>query len=160
MTDATQAPRYVPYGEFIVGETIPFGRETVTREAIVHYARAFDPQAFHLSEELARDTNIGRLIASGYHTCCVMMKMAAQDLIGGPDALGSPGVEEVKFLRPVLPDDELSARCTTLDKRELKSKPGVGVVHCLFEMLNGRGEIVMTWDVTFFRRIGGKGAAA
>ena len=152
--------RHVPFDDFIVGGTIPFGRMKVTRDQIVHYARAFDPQAFHLSEQLAKDTNIGRLIASGYHTCCIMMRMAADDLIGGEDALGSPGVEEVKFLKPVLPDDELSARCTTLEKRELQSKPGVGLVHCLFEMSNDRGEVVMSWNVKFFRRTGSARGAA
>lgn len=155
-----QAPRHVDYEDFVVGETIPFGKKTITTEEIVRYARAYDPQAFHLSEEAARDTNIGRLIASGYHTCAIMMRMATDDLLGGPNALGSPGLDEVRFLKPVLPGDELTARCTTLDKRELKSKPGVGVVHCLFEMLNGRGEVVITWDVKVFRRIERSGAGA
>ena len=152
--------RHVPFADFIVGQTLPFGRMKVTRDDIVRYARAFDPQAFHLSEEAAKDTNIGRLIASGYHTCCIMMRMAADDLIGGEDALGSPGVEEVKFLKPVLPDDELTARCTTVEKRELKSKPGVGLVHCMFEMSNGRGEVVMSWNVKFFRRTTAAGSTA
>lgn len=147
-------PRQLDYEDFVVGATVPFGRMTVTTEDIVRYARAFDPQPFHLSEETARDTNVGRLIASGYHTCCLMMRMAADDLLGGPNALGSPGVEDVRFLKPVLPGDTLSARCTTLAKRELKSKPGVGLIHCKFEMINGRDEAVMSWDVTVFRRVG------
>ena len=91
------------YEDFVVGEMVPFGRMTVTTDDIVRYARAFDPQAFHLSEETARDTNVGRLIASGYHTCCLMMRMAADDLLGGTNALGSPGVDDVRFLKPVLP---------------------------------------------------------
>lgn len=158
--DAGSGQRHVPFADFVVGQAIPFGRMKVTRDDIVRYARAFDPQAFHLSEEAAKETNIGRLIASGYHTCCIMMRMAADDLIGGEDALGSPGVEEVRFLKPVLPDDTLSARCTTIEKRELKSKPGVGLVHCLFEMSNERGEVVMSWNVKFFRRTGTMAGAA
>lgn len=145
--------RYLNYAEFVVGETLPFGRMKVTKEGIVRYARAFDPQPFHLSEQAARDSNVGRLIASGYHTCCIMMRMLADDLIGGPDALGSPGLEEVKFLKPVLPDDELTGACKVVDKRELKSKPGVGMVHCLLELKNQRGEAVMSWDMKAFRRI-------
>ena len=148
-----KTPRHLEYDEFIVGETLPFGHTKVTREAIVRYARAFDPQPFHLSEETARDSNVGRLIASGYHTCCIMMRMLADDLIGGPNALGSPGLDEVRFLKPVLPDDELTGRCKVLDKRELKSKPGVGLIHCGLELVNQRGEAVMSWDMKAFRRI-------
>lgn len=141
------------YEDFIVGNTVEFGQILVTTDDIVRYARAFDPQPFHLSEEQARDSNVGRLIASGYHTCCMMMRMAADDLLGGPSALGSPGLDDVRFLKPVFPGDEISARCTTLDKRELKSKPGVGLIHCSLEMLNAQGEIVMSWDMKAFRRI-------
>ena len=157
MTTAVSSPpgSQLNYEDFVVGATVPFGRIVVTTEAITRYARAFDPQPFHLSEELARDSNVGRLIASGYHTCCMMMRMAADDLLGGPNALGSPGLDDVRFLKPVFPGDEITARCTTLDKRELKSKPGVGVLHCKLEMLNGRGEIVMSWDMKAFRRMRG-----
>lgn len=160
MSSAQPRPpeRYLDYADFVVGETVPFGRMKVTKDDIVRYARAFDPQAFHLSEESARDTNVGRLIASGYHTCCILMRMLADDLIGGPDALGSPGLDEVKFLKPVLPDDELTGLCKTLDKRELKSKPGVGMIHLLLELKNQRGEAVMSWDMKAFRGLGG-GAA-
>ncbi len=157
MTSTASQPRgkHLDYEDFVVGAIVPFGRIAVTAEAITRYARAFDPQPFHLSEEQARDSNVGRLIASGYHTCCMMMRMAADDLLGGPNALGSPGLDDVRFLKPVFPGDEISARCTTLDKRELKSKPGVGMIHCKFEMLNNRGEIVMSWDMKAFRRMRG-----
>lgn len=158
---ATTVPqRHLEYHQFVVGETVPFGRMKVTKEAIVRYARAFDPQPFHLSEELAKDSNVGRLIASGYHTCCIMMRMLADDLIGGPNALGSPGLEEVKFLKPVLPGDELTGRCEVREKRELKSKPGVGMIKCLLELHNQRGEVVMSWDMTAFRRIAVTSAGA
>lgn len=151
-------PRPLSYDDFVVGEVVPFGRKAVSREDIVGYARAFDPQPFHLSEELAKDSNVGRLIASGYHTCCILMRMAAEDLMGGPDALGAPGVEEVRFLKPVEPGDDLAARCTCLDKRELKSKPGVGIIRCLFELTNQRDEVVISWDVTMFRRVHRRGS--
>ncbi len=155
MSEAQTPTRWVDFEDFVVGGKLPFGRIEVSEADIVRYARAFDPQAFHLSQESARDTNIGRLIASGYHTCCMMMRMIADDLLGGPDALGSPGLDEVKFLKPVLPGDVLTATCTTLEKRELKSKPGVGLLRCLLEMHNGRGETVMSWDMKAFRRMAG-----
>jgi acyl dehydratase len=151
-SDPLPERRYPDYEDFVVGAVVPFGRTLVTADDIVRYARAFDPQSFHLSEETARDTNIGRLIASGYHTCCIMMRLAADDLLGGPGAVGSPGVEEVRFHKPVLPGDELTGRCTTLDKRLLKSKPGIGLVHCQLELINRRGELVISWDVNIFRR--------
>lgn len=155
MSPAEPKPRlrHLEYAEFIVGESVPFGRMKVTREDIVRYARAFDPQPFHLSEETAKDSNIGRLIASGYHTCCIMMRMLTDDLIGGSSALGSPGLDEVRFLKPVLPDDILTGLCTTLDKRELRSKPGVGLLHCKLELMNGGGDAVMSWDMKAFRKI-------
>ena len=156
-----QRRRQLAYEHFVVGESIPFGHAKVTTADIVRYARAFDPQPFHLSEETAKDSNVGRLIASGYHTCCIMMRMLTDDLIGGPDALGSPGVDEVKFLKPVLPDDELKGCCKVLEKRELKSKPGVGLIHGMLELTNQRGETVMSWDMKIFRRLsaahGGRG---
>jgi len=151
--DTPSPGRHLDYEDFVVGETIAFGRTVVTKDDIVRYARAFDPQPFHLSEETARDSNIGRLIASGYHTCCVMMKLAAGDLLGGPHALGSPGVDEVKFLKPVLPEDELAGTCMTVAKRPLKSRPGVGLIHLQLELTNTRGESVMSWDVKAFRRM-------
>ena len=160
MTRPPAAPaRHLDYEDFTVGETVPFGAMKVTADDIVRYARAFDPQPFHLSEEAARDSNVGRLIASGYHTCCMMMRMLADDLIGGPNALGSPGVEEVRFLKPVLPDDELKGRCKVVEKRELKSKPGVGMIKCYLELLNQRGETVMSWDMTAFRRMAGQNSS-
>lgn len=159
MPEPKPPQRHLEYQDFVVGETVPFGRMKVTRDDIVRYARAFDPQAFHLSEETAKDSNVGQLIASGYHTCCIMMRMLADDLIGGPDALGSPGVEDVRFLKPVLPGDELTGRCKVVDKRELKSKPGVGLIHCMLEMHNQRGEAVMSWDMKAFRRIAGAKSA-
>ncbi len=153
MSTPMQGGRHLDYEDFVVGEPLGFGRTIVTTEDIVRYARAFDPQPFHLSEEAARDSNVGRLIASGYHTCCIMMRLLADNLLGGPDALGSPGVDEVKFLKPVLPGDELIGRCSTLDKRPLKSKPGVGIVHLQLELANSRGENVMSWDVKAFRKM-------
>ncbi|MGE3711590.1 MAG: MaoC/PaaZ C-terminal domain-containing protein, partial [Hyphomicrobiaceae bacterium] len=110
-------------------------------------------QPFHVSEETAKDSNIGRLIASGYHTCSILMRLAADHVLGGENAFGSPGVDDVRFLKPVEPGDELTARITCLSKRELRSKPGVGVMHCNMSLVNGRGEEVIIWDFNVFRRM-------
>ncbi len=143
------------FEDFVEGETHAFGHVAVASQDIIAFARAFDPQPFHLSEEAAKETNIGRLIASGYHTCAMLMRMAVDGPLGGPEALGAPSVEEARFLKPVLPNDTLSARLTVRTKRALKSRPKVGVMHCLMELVNQRDEIVMTWDINIMRRMRG-----
>jgi acyl dehydratase len=157
MQDTPQPTTLLQYEDFEVRKTVPFGKRTVTKDDILRFARAYDPQPFHLSEEAAKASNVGRLIASGYHTCCILMRMASDGLLGGPNALGSPGLDEVKFLKPVFPGDDLAGRCTCLSKRELKSKPGVGLLHCIMELVNQRGEVVISWDLMVFRRMSGKG---
>ena len=142
------------YAGFEIGRTVAFGHMVVTADEIVRFARAFDPQPFHLSEESARDTNVGRLIASGYHTCALLMRLLVDNVIDSRLSLGSPGVEDVRFLKPVFPGDELGGRYTCKEKRELKSRPGVGVLRFMFELVNGRGEVVMTWDSALFLRTG------
>ncbi len=143
-----------------VGETISFGRKTVSRDEIVEYARAFDPQPFHLDDEAAAASLIGRLCASGWHSCAMMMRMVADDVLNRAASLGSPGMEEVKWLKPVFPGDELSGRYTCLSKRVLTSRPEVGLCQMLFEMLNQRGEVVMTWNTSQFIRVRHPGAAS
>jgi acyl dehydratase len=143
----------ISYGGLTIGQTVAFGRLEVTKDEIIHFARAFDPQPFHLSEEAAKDSNIGRLIASGYHTCALLMRLIVDHALDPKLSLGAPGVEEVRFLKPVFPGDTLSARYSCKDKRELKSRPGVGAARFLFELINGGGEIVMTWDSTIFIRL-------
>ena len=146
-------PERPRYADFEIGKTVTFGHLVVTRDEITAFARAFDPQPFHLSEELAKGTNVGRLIASGYHTCALLMRLLADNVIDHQVSMGSPGLDDVRFLKPVFPGDELSGRYTCLDKRELRSRPGIGLLHFLFELLNGRGEVVMTWDGKLFQRI-------
>ena len=129
-----------------VGETVTFGRTLVSRDEIVAYATAFDPQPFHLDEEAAKNSMIGQLCASGWHTCAMFMRMLADEVLNAAAGLGSPGLDEVKWLKPVVPGDTLTGRYTCTSKRALKSRPGVGVCQMLFEMLNQNGEVVMTWD--------------
>jgi len=129
-----------------VGEAVAFGRISVSKEDIVAFASAFDPQPFHLDEEAAKDSMIGRLCASGWHSCAMLMRMLAQDVMSRAAGLGSPGIEEVKWLKPVFPGDELTGRYTCTAKRVLKSRPGVGLCQMLYEMINSQGEVVMTWN--------------
>lgn len=132
--------------DVVVGETVPFGRRAVSKEEIVAFAGAFDPQLLHLDEEAAKDSLIGRLCASGWHSCAMFMQMIVEGVLHSAAGLGSPGLEEVKWLKPVFPGDELTGRYTCTSKRVLRSRPGVGLCEILFEMLNQHGEVVMTWE--------------
>jgi acyl dehydratase len=137
-----------------VGRTVTFGSKVVTTEDIVTFARAFDPQPFHLSEEAARGTRAGRLIASGFHSCAMLMRMYADHVLNAATSLGSPGIEDVRWLQPVLPGSRLSGRYTCRNKRLLKSRPGVGLAKLLLELVDDRrGEPVMTWDSAQLLRV-------
>lgn len=146
------AARNLHYEDIVVGDPVSFGQYRVSEEEMVGFARAFDPQPFHLSEDGAKDSIPGRLFASGFHSCAMLMNMMATDLLAGAAALGSPGIDEVKFLKPIFPGDVLSARATCLDKRLLQSRPGVGVCRFRIEMLKSSGETVMTWTSSIFFR--------
>ena len=125
------------------GRTTTFGRKRVTEEEIVAFAKAYDAQPFHLSEEAAKGTFVGRLIASGWHTIAMQMRMLCDAWILDAAGLGSPGVEELHWLKPVLPGDVLQVRQTILGAQPSRSRPGMGVVRFRFETLNEDGDVVM-----------------
>lgn len=147
------------FEDIAIGQPVAFGRTVVTRDEIIAFATAFDPQPLHLDEDAARSSVVGRLCASGWHSCAILMRMLTDDLLNKASSLGSPGMEEVKFLKPVFPGDALSARYTCLERRELKSRPGVGVCRMLFEMLNQAGDVVLSWDTSQFFGMRGRKAA-
>ena len=133
------------FEDIVVGETVPFGRKQVTKEEIVAFASAYDPQLIHLDEEVAKRSIVGGLCASGFHSCAILMRMLADDVLNKATSLGSPGMDEVKWLKPVRPDDVLTARYTCTSKRVLGSRPNVGLAAVTFEMLNQAGDVVMIW---------------
>jgi acyl dehydratase len=143
---STSAPPRLHFEDVEIGRTVAFGRKQVTKEEIVAFARAFDPQPLHLDEEAARHTLVGRLCASGWHSCAMLMRMLADDVLANAASLGSPGIDEVKFLMPVLPGDVLTGRYQCTEKRVLRSRPHVGLCKIVFEMLNQEGEVVLRWD--------------
>ena len=136
-----------------IGRVVPLGSTSVTTADIKAYARAFDPQPLHLDEEAAKHTMIGRLCASGWHSCAILMRLLCDGFLLDASSLGSPGMAEVKFLRPVFPDEPLSARWTCLSKRPLKSRADVGSCRMVFELLNGQGEVALMWDTTQFMKL-------
>jgi acyl dehydratase len=126
------------------GDVYEFGRTIVTAEAIIAFAEQFDPQAFHLSDEGGRATPYGGLIASGWHTAGMTMRMMVDHLVSR-HGLGSPGVDELRWLQPVRPGDVLTCRATVLAVRRSVSKPDRGIVRQRIETLNQHGVVVLGW---------------
>jgi acyl dehydratase len=146
----------VHYEDFVVGEVREMGPRTVTREEIVAFAAEFDPQPMHLDENAAKQTILGGLAASGWHTCSIMMRLLCDGLILNSTSQGSPGIDEAKWKQPVRPGDALTVRHTILEKRESKSRPGVGLVRQLCDVVNQRGESVM--EIRFTAMFGKRNA--
>jgi acyl dehydratase len=129
--------------DFREGEVREFGSTVVKQDDIVRFAAEFDPQPFHLDEAAARASMFGGLVASGWHTAAMTMRMMCDGYLHRAASLGSPGVEQLKWLLPVRPGDELRVRFTVLEARPLRSRPGVGLVKSRHEVLNQAGQVVM-----------------
>lgn len=131
--------------DFTPGDTHEFsGRYTFTRDAIVGFARQYDPQPFHVDEEAASRSIYGGLIASGWQTVGVTFRLAVDGLIGRVASMGSPGVDEIRWLAPVRPGDTLRVRAEVLEVRPSRSKPDRGLVRIRYETSNQRDELVLT----------------
>ncbi len=140
-----------------VGEVVELGSRTMDKERMVAFAREFDPQPFHTDEKAAEASIWGGLIASGWLTGSILMRLLCDGFLKDTAGLGSPGIDELRWLKPVRPGDTLTARLTVLETKASRSKPDRGIVRSLTEMLNQHGEVVMTTTgVNFFsRRPGG-----
>ncbi len=130
--------------DFPVGNVREFGAMPVTRESIVAFAAQFDPQPFHLDDAAAADSLFGKLSASGWHTCAMAMRMMCDDYLLDSSSLGSPGIDSLRWTRPVHPGDTLGVRLTTLESRPMASRPKVGLVLSKWEVLNQDRELVLT----------------
>jgi acyl dehydratase len=134
--------------DFKVGETAPMGEKLVDRDEVIAFARAYDPQPFHIDEQAARQSMFGGLIASGWHTCAMVMRMMVDSYLGDSASLGSPGVDNVRWLKPVRPGDTIRATRTVLETRASQSRPEVGLMKSRWEVHNQRGELVMSMEGT------------
>lgn len=120
-----------------VGDETLFGHYDVTREEVLEFARKYDPQPFHLSDEEAAKTHFGRLAASGWHTCAMTMAVIVRKLTEERQAgLGSPGVDELRWLKPVYPGDRITVRGKIIEKTPSRSKPNIGVIRTQTEVTN------------------------
>lgn len=137
------AKRYLE--DFRPGEVIDLGTTApVSRDEILEFARRYDPQPFHVDEEAARRSIYGGLIASGWHTASMVMRVLVDGLVQGTVTMGSPGIDEIRWLKPVRPGDTLSVRAHILDVVPSRSKADRGHIRSRYEVSNQRGEVVMT----------------
>jgi acyl dehydratase len=133
----------VCFEDFVPGSVATYGAYPVTREEVIAYASEWDPQPMHLDEEAARETILGGLAASGWHTCAMLMRMIFDAFLHDSSGMGAGGIDEVKWLRPVRVGDTLSVRQTVLDSRVSRSKPDRGFVRFRFEVMNQDGKVVL-----------------
>ena len=135
------------FEDYVPGDVHTFGSILVDADEVMSFAKRYDPQAFHTDREAAKRTPFGGLIASGWHTAGLMMRLYYEHFLTHVASFGSPGISELRWLKPVRPGDELSARVTVLEARPSKSKPDRGLVTSLVEVLNQANEVVMTLNV-------------
>ena len=138
----SQRPLY--FEDYPVGAVFEGGAIAVTEADILDFARRWDPQAMHVDKAAATVGQFGGLIASGWHTGAIMMQLLTEVFISPDCNLASPGVDELRWIRPVRPGDVLSLKVTVLEARRSHSKPDQGIVISLVEVLNQRGEAVMS----------------
>ncbi|MBX3576544.1 MAG: MaoC family dehydratase [Rhizobiaceae bacterium] len=130
------------FEDFVEGASIALGDKTVTAAEIVEFASEFDPQPMHLDEAAGRDSILGGLAASGWHTCCMFMRMMCDGFLLDSTSQGSPGIDFARWKKPVLAGDTISGRARIIAVRTSKSRPGLGFVTVLSELTNQRGELV------------------
>lgn len=128
------------FEDFPVGELVEFGNYLVTAEEILEFAREFDPQPFHIDEEVAKASLLRGLSASGWHVCAIIMRMMVDGYYGHTASMGSTGIDEMKWLKPVRPGDRLSCRRTTLEARVSAKRPEMGIVKLRYEIFDAASE--------------------
>jgi acyl dehydratase len=138
------AMTYHYFEDFRPGDTVTLGSRAMTEAEIIAFARDYDPQVFHTDPEAARRSTFGGLVASGWQSCAIFMRLLVDGLLKDSSALASPGVDEIRWLKPVRPGDVLAARLTVLEATPSRSKPDRGLVKHACELSNQRGEVVMT----------------
>ena len=131
--------------DFEVGGRTAMGRHTFSEEEILEFGRRFDPQPFHTDPDAAKESAFGGLVASGWHTCSVAMRLMVESVLNMTRSLGSPGVENVRWLKPVRPGDTLEYSWIVLESRPA-SRKGVGLVKSRWEASNQHGELVFTME--------------
>src|SRR5260370_36698496 len=143
-TSAGIAVPRLHWEDFSPGQVTECGSRLMTRAEIVAFAAEYDPQPAHLDEAAARATLFGGLVASGWHTCCVLMRMLSDDFLGDANFMGAPGVEEVKWLAPIRPGERINARAAVLETRPSRTPPHSRFGKFRVELLNAAKKPVLT----------------
>jgi len=143
---AERAPRYAE--DYQPGEVFDLGFYDMTREEILEFATRWDPQPFHIDDEAARSTRYGGIIASGWHTGLTMLKLMMRGFICAETSIGSPGQDEMRFLKPVRPGDRLHGRVEVNGVRLSRSQPDMGFVSNTATLTNQKGELVFRMKST------------
>ena len=132
------------FEDYVSGSTFEYGQISLSADEIIEFAKRFDPQPIHTDPEVAERGPFKGLIASGWHTAGVMMRLLADHFISHVASMASPGVDEIRWMIPVRPGDTLSIRVTVLETKRSRSKPDRGTVRSLVEVMNQNGEVVMS----------------
>ena len=136
------------FHDLIPGQTTILGSKTVSEEEILRFAKEFDPQPFHIDAAAAAVSPFGGLIASGWHTCSIAMRLLVEGVLKNSTSMGSPGVQQIRWVKPVRPGDTLTVSVTVLESKPSTSRPDRGTVKIRTEATNQRGEQVM-WMESF-----------
>jgi len=142
------------FEDLVVGSETAFGSVEVTREEVIEFAAKYDPQPFHLSDEAAAETHFGRIAASGWHTAAMVMSVIARKVTEEEQAgLGSPGIDDLRWKKPVYPGDTLTVRGTIVEKTPSRSKPEIGSFRTETIVTNQNDEVVMSFtSIVLIRR--------
>ena len=139
--------------DFKVGERTVLGTKTFTEDEIIGFAKQFDPQVFHVDKDLAKQSYFGGIIASGWHTCAIAMRLMCDAYLNESASIGSPGVDNIRWLKPVRPGDTLRMERVILESRPSSSKPDIGIVKSRWEAFNQHNEMVMSMEgISMFKR--------
>jgi len=143
--DVTVPPAERYFEDYHVGMVSEFGEVVVTADEIVEFARRYDPQPMHIDPASAAQGPFGGLIASGWHTAALVMQLVVANYLSKVATLPSPGIDELRWVRPVRPGDRLRVRSTVTEANRSRSKPDRGMVRSLVEVLNQNDEVVMSF---------------
>jgi acyl dehydratase len=148
----------IHWEDFAPGQVTEFGPRLITREEIIAFAAEYDPQPMHLDEDAGSASPLGGLAASGWHSCCILMRMISDGALEDTSFMGAPGIEEVQWLAPVRPGERLTVRATVLETRPSRSRADMGFVKFHYEMFGAGERKLMTLTVIpMFGRRGAEG---
>ena len=134
------------FEDFTVGRVFELGSRVVDREEGLAFARAYDPQPLHLDEEAAKASVLGGLSVSGWHTCAMVMRLMCDAYLVDSTSQGSPGIDNLRWLKPVRPGDTIRVRMTVQETKPSRSRPSIGLIRSAWEVLNQQDEVVMTME--------------